>query len=190
MRDVHHHAEAIHFAHDVFAKIGEAIVNSFVSGRIGPFVVSAVSEGHVANAKAGKLTKHGKIAVDHVAAFYTHERSDLTFLFRFANFGGGGGQYDVAWMLTHLFAYRIDLLESAAHRFGAGDFARDPNRKENRVEAAFFHTRDINAAGIGALAEIELAIQKALRGVVVGVHDDGRKMQLAGFLRNGDSGEG
>ena len=96
--------------------------------------------------------------------------------------GGGGGQHDVTWMLAHLFADRIDLLKGALHGFGAGNFAGNPDRKENRVQAAFLHARNIDAAGISALTEIEFAIEKALRGVVVSVHHNGRKMEFARFL--------
>src|ERR1700722_11886729 len=99
------------------------MVNRFVGGRIRPFVVSTVRKGHVADPQPGELSQYGEITVDHVAAFHTHERSDPAFRFCFANFRGSSGQYDVARMLTHLFAHGVDLLESAPYRFGAGNFA-------------------------------------------------------------------
>ena len=52
--DIDDDAEAIHFADDILAEIGEAVVCGLVGGGIGPIVIFHVREGHVANAESGE----------------------------------------------------------------------------------------------------------------------------------------
>ncbi len=173
VRNVHHHTEAVHFAHDILAEIAQAIVHGLVSGGIGPLVIAAVRQGHVADTERRETAQHAKVAVNHGAAFNTHERGDLAFFVRFANFPRGGGQHDVMRMLANLFAHGINLLQRLMHRFRSGNLAGNPDGEKNGAEPAFFHARNIYAAVGGALAEIEFAVEKALRGVIVRVYYDG-----------------
>ena len=82
-------------------------------------------------------------------------------------------------MFAHLIAHRIDLIERVLHRLGSGDFARHPDRKENRAESALLHARNVDAARRVARAEVEIAVHQALGRVVVSIHHDRVKMQLA-----------
>jgi hypothetical protein len=75
-------------------------------------------------------------------------------------------------------------MESALDSFGSSDLARHPNRKKDRAEAAFLHPWDVDAAPGIAASEIEIAIEKALCGVVVRIHDDRGKVELAGAGRD------
>src|SRR5260370_17426544 len=85
-------------------------------------------------------------------------------------------------MLADLFAYSVDLNEGALNGFGTGDFARHPDGEKDRAEISFAHARDVDAAGSAACAEVELSIEEALCRVVMRVHHDGRKMQLASLF--------
>ena len=91
---------------------------------------------------------------------------------------------NVVGMLANLLAHGVDLYQGAVHGFGAGHFAGDPDGKENRAEIAFAHARNVDAARRAARAKIEFAVEKTLRRVVVRIHDDRGKMQLARFLGN------
>src|SRR6266404_2189818 len=44
--------------------------------------------------------------------------------------------------------------------------------------------RNVNATRGAARSQIEFSVEKALRRVIVRIHDDGRKVQLARLLRN------
>src|SRR5215470_9546167 len=83
-------------------------------------------------------------------------------------------------MSAHLFAYGFDLDIRAMNGLGPGDLARDPNGEKDRTEATLAHTRDVDAAQGIACSNVELAVEKALRCVVMCVDDDGGEMQLPG----------
>src|SRR5205823_9109650 len=178
--NVHNDAEAVHFAHDVFAKIREAVVNALVGGGIRPLVVAAVRQGHVAHAEAGKFAQRVEVGVDHVPAFDAHQSGDLALFVSGADFGGGGGQGEFFRVSAHLLANCLNLRDCAVHGFGSRDFAGNPDRKENRVQAAFAHAWKINAAVVVSFSNVKLSIEEALGCVVVGIHNDRGEMQ---FLR-------
>ncbi len=134
---------------------------------------------HVAHTERGVGAQHSKVAGDHVSAFDAHKRGNLATLVRFADFRSGCGQRDFIRMFAHLFAHSVNLVERMLDRFRPGNLAGDPNRKENRAEPAFLHARNVDAAARAPLPEIEIAVQKPLRCVVMGVHNNRRKVQLA-----------
>lgn len=51
MRKIGEHAEPVHFVDDFFAEFGEAVMERFVGGGIGPVDVFGVGQGHVARAE-------------------------------------------------------------------------------------------------------------------------------------------
>ncbi len=61
MGNVHHDAEPVHFTDDLLPEVRKAIVNRLVRGRVGPFVVAAVSESHVTDAQGRVAAQHPKI---------------------------------------------------------------------------------------------------------------------------------
>src|SRR6266850_3512347 len=87
-------------------------------------------------------------------------------------------------MLANLFADRINLDQRAVHGFGASYLARNPDGKENCAQIPFAHAWNVKAARGAARSQIELSVEEALRRVIVRIHDDGRKVQLARLLRN------
>src|SRR5207302_11324362 len=78
----------------------------------------------------------------------------------------------------------VDLNNSAVDRIRAGDLAGHPNGKENGTEVAFPHARNVDAPGSATRPQVEFAVKKALRRVVVRVHDDGPEVQPACPFRN------
>jgi hypothetical protein len=87
-------------------------------------------------------------------------------------------------MLADLLADSADLIESFLDSLRSGDFAGNPDGKENRAEVAVAHARDVDAAVGVADAQVELVVEQALRGVVVRVDDDRRKVKFLGTLGN------
>jgi hypothetical protein len=84
----------------------------------------------------------------------------------------------------------IDLVESFLNRKRAHSAAINPDGKENGVHATFAHAGDVDVTRGIALAEVEIAGEEALGGVVVGVGDDGGEMKSVGLLGDGVSGSG
>src|SRR6266436_5404174 len=121
-----------------------------------------------------------------MAALDAHERGDLALLAGFSNFSRRRGQNHIVRMLADLLADRVNLDQRAVHGLGAGHLAGDPDGKENCAQIAFAHARKVNAARGAARSQIEFSVEEALRGVIVRVYDDGRKVQLASLLRNAD----
>ena len=68
--------------------------------------------------------------------------------------------------------------------------AINPDGKEDGVHTAFAHAGDVDVARGIALAEVEIAGEEALGGVIVSIHDDGGKMESASLLGNGVGGSG
>ncbi len=185
VRDVDHHAEAVHFQDDLFAEISEAVVRRRVGGGIGPLGVAHVREGHVANAESSVGAKHGEVVVDHVATFDAHKRGDFALLLGGADFVGGGGEDEIIGMLADGFADCVDLVDGFLDGFGTDGFAGDPDGEEDGVEATFAHARDVDVAVGVARADVEGGIEKTLRGVIVSVDDDGGGVEFFCFVGNG-----
>ena len=185
VRDVHHHPQAIHFAHHLLAEIGQPVVRGLVRGSIRPIRVHRMSQRHVTHAQREELVQVRERVVDHVPALDAHQHGDFTSGLRAANFLGGGAQHQVIRVPQHSFAHRCNLIERALHRRRPGDRPRNPYREKNRAEPAFAHARDVHAAVRVPHTEIEFRIQQPLRGVVVRIHHNGLRMQFARRRRNG-----
>ena len=75
----------------------------------------------------------------------------------------------------------FDLFFGTLDGDGAADLAGHPDGEKDRVNAALFHARNIDASLFVARGEIEVAVDEPLCGVGVGVDDDGGEMKLAGL---------
>jgi hypothetical protein len=84
----------------------------------------------------------------------------------------------------NVFAHQVDLVERFFHRRRAHNFSVNPDGKENGVHAAFAHARNVDVPIRVTFADVEGVREEALRGVVVRVQHDGRKMQRTSMLRN------
>ena len=92
VRHVYEHAQAVHLAHDLFAKIAQTVVLLLATTRVGPVVCVVPRQCHVANAKTIKLPQRRERVLDRVTAFNTHQRSNLSLLLSAANVRGGSGK--------------------------------------------------------------------------------------------------
>ncbi len=196
MRDVDHHTEPVHFADDVLAKRGQAVVRRLVGRGIGPVVVLEVRQRHIANAERGEVPQLAHVVVDHVPALDAHQRRDLLLGGGTPDLGGSRGQHEIVGMSPHGFANGVDLIVGTLHRDRTGDIAGHPDREEQPVHPAVLHARDVDVAVAVALADVEARIEDhALRGIGVGIDDDraavnGGRLRLAGGERgNGDESE-
>ena len=81
-------------------------------------------------------------------------------------------------MLVHLLANSIDQIESALDGGWARQSCRTPDREKYRAEAAFAHSRNIDAAQRVVMTEIEILEEKSLRRIVVGIHHDRAEVNL------------
>src|ERR1700691_4006649 len=88
-------------------------------------------------------------------------------------------------MQTDLAANGFNLFQRPLNRRRPGNAPGYVDGEKDRVEAAFAHARNVNAAVRVARAEIKFGIEQTLRGVVVSVHDDRAEMQVVSFLGNG-----
>ena len=189
VRDVDEDALAIHFADDVFAEVGEAIVRGLVGGGVGPLVIFEMREGHVANAESGVDADHADVVADHVAAFDAHEDGDFFLGVGAANVVGGSGEEQIVGMIADGVANGVDLVESFLDGGWALDAGVDEDGEEQGVEAAFAHAGDVDVAAAGvALGEVVVLGREELGGVGVGVEDDGREMELTGVVGGGIGG--
>ena len=189
VRDVHDDAKAVHFADDVLAEIGEAVVLGLVGGGIGPIGVAHVRERHVTNTESGEGAEDSEIVGDHVAAFDTDEGGDFVLGVGCADFVGSGGEDEIVGMLANGFADGVDLIESLLDGLRAGDLAGNPDGEEEGGEAAIAHARDVYAAVGVASGEIEFGVEEALGGVVVGVDDNGGEVEGFGFVGESVGGQ-
>ena len=77
--DVDHHAEGVHFADDVAAEGGEAVVAPGVSGPedVGQVVGVGPGEGHVTDAEAVEVAEAVERIFNGVAAFDAEEEGEI-----------------------------------------------------------------------------------------------------------------
>jgi len=128
--DVHDDAETVHFADDILAEGGEAVVFGLGGGGIGPLVVLHVGEGHVTDAESGEGAEDGEIVAHHVATFDTDEGGDFVLGAGGTDFGGGSGEDEIVGIFADGFADGIDLIEGLLDGVGAEDFAGDVDGEE------------------------------------------------------------
>ena len=124
---------AIHFADDLLAEIGEAVVRGLVGGRIRPIVVEEMSERHITNAERGEGAKGAEIIVNHMTALDTHQNGDFAVGMGAAHFFSSGSQREIFRMENDLAADGVNLINGALDGFRAGDAAGNPNREKDRA---------------------------------------------------------
>ena len=182
VRDVDHHAEAIHLVDDVFAEVGEAILGVLdvgivdVAGGVGPVVGVGPGEGHVADAEAVVVAQEAERIFDGVAAFDAHERGELVFAMGALDVFGGIRHHHLVGMFGGLLQDGVDEVEGAAGVVAFVEFGLDPDGEEFRAEVALLRGGEVEIAAVEGLGEVVMVVEHALRGVGVGVDDDGGVM--------------
>jgi hypothetical protein len=74
------------------------------------------------------------------------------------------------------------LVEGFLHGWRASDRSEHPDGEKLRIEAAFAHAGDIHVAVRMTRTEIEFPVEQALRGIGMGIQDDGGKVQFVSAL--------
>jgi len=75
VRDIHHHAQAIHLVNNILAEVAEPVFGVGncgvvdIAGRIGPTVGVRPGKGHVTHAEAVVIAQQAKAVLNGVAAF-------------------------------------------------------------------------------------------------------------------------
>ena len=189
VRDVDHHAQAVHLEHNLLAEIGEAVVVLDlgvvdVAGGVGPFVGVRPGERHVAHAEPVVIAQQVHVVLDRVAAFDAHERGEFVLAMGALDVGHGEGHHHAVGMMRRLLVDGIDEIERVAGEVALVSIGVDPDGKELRAEvaAAGFVEADVpRVIGIGR-ADVEVFVEKTLGRVGVGVDHDG------GFLNRASLG--
>ena len=135
MREVHHHAQAIHLAHNFFAERGQAVMLGLVAGGIGPIGVLGVRQRHVTRAERVGHAQHGQRVVDRVAAFHADERGDLPLAMNPLDVGGRQRQFERVGIMRHHLMDHVNLLEHRLHRGRPGGDGGDIHRPELGADA-------------------------------------------------------
>ena len=180
MRNIHHHAHAVHFEHHLLAEIGEpVVVRDFgivdVAGRVGPLVGIRPAQGHVANAQPVVVAEQMNVIFDRVAAFDSHQCCQLLLFVCALNVVYRECHHHAVRVARRLFIHRIDHVEGGFGEMPAGCFGVGPDRKEFRAQVAGASLVEADVPDILwiSVADIETFVKKTLRSVSVGVHNDG-----------------
>src|SRR5581483_11483685 len=95
-------------------------------------------------------------------------------------------------MMGSLFVDRVNQVECSPREVSLIGIRIDPNGEEFGPKisgAGFVEAQIAGVVGI-AVSEIEVLVDKTLRRIGVGIHDNRRIMNGAGFWRGGDLGGG
>ena len=153
VRDVDQHAEPVHLAHHLAPERRQPAVRRGVGRRVGPVVVLAVSERHVADAERIVGAQRAEAVLERLAVLHAEERGDLALLPGALDVGGAGGEEEGVRVGVDHPAGELDLLELGARRVrqsrgdeDAPELARDP---------ALAEPRDVGVDGRAALAQVD-----------------------------------
>jgi hypothetical protein len=151
--------------------------------RIGEFVSVRPGDRHVADAETVEVAEHPHVIFDGVAAFDTQERRELVLAVGALDVGSAEGHHHTVGMTGGLFVNRIDEVESMAGEVALIGFGLDPNGEELRAEIASPGLVEANVAYVlGVLgADVIVLVEEALRGVGVGIDDNGGVVDLVGL---------
>jgi hypothetical protein len=144
-----------------------------VAGAVGPVVGVGPGEGHVADAERVVLAQQGERVLDGVAALDAHERGELVLAMGLLDAFGRGDELDLVGMFGDLLLDGVDQLQGAAGVLALVEGGLDPDGEELGAQVALVDGVEVEVAAVERVGEVEVLIEKALRGVGVGVDDDG-----------------
>src|SRR5207245_11686140 len=96
VRDIDHHAEAVHLEHNLLAELGEAVVmlNLWVvdvAGGVRPLIGVRPGKRHVAYAEAVVVAQQTHVVFNRVPAFDAHQGGEFVFAVGALDVGHGKG---------------------------------------------------------------------------------------------------
>ena len=198
VRNVHHHPQAVHFAHYLASKLRQAVVVfdgrvGLVGLRIRPIVRVHVSERHVAHSEAVEIPQRRQAVLDGMSTFDAHERGDFPLPGNPPDIGGRAGHLERVRITIDLIEHDADHVEcppGSAAAFGRSfvhEAGAHVNREKLRIDSAGFHSAQVRLGLhrsiriVATVAEQETVIEHGRSDIVVRVDDDGLAMQPFGF---------
>ena len=178
VRDIDHHAEAVHLLNDLFAEGCESVVVGDggvvdVAGGVGPVVGVGPGEGHVADAETVVVAQEAEVVLDGVAALDAHQDGELSALVCGEDLVGGEAELQLVGGFADLLKCAVDEREGAVRGLFRGVLAGvDPDGEELCVEVALLRGVVVQHAAVERIGEVPVLIDEALRRVRVGVDDD------------------
>ena len=177
VREVDEHAEPVHLADELAARLVQPAPARGVGRGVGPGVRVRVRERDVADAPPGDRAQDVGVGLERVAALEPEEHGDAALAGEPADVGGRPGDLG-AVERGHL---ALDLVEHGRRpgrrRRPLAVVLAHEEREERGVEPALGHPRevDVGAAGLRrvALAERVPVVEHERRRVDVAVDDDG-----------------
>src|SRR6185437_2741113 len=117
VRNIDHHAQTIHFTHDVLAEIREAVVMFYrrivdIARGVRPIVRIRMREGHVPHSQRIVVAQKAEIVFNRMAALYTDQRRDLVALVRCNDLIRRGAKSEIVWISCNdIVANGVDHIE-------------------------------------------------------------------------------
>ena len=179
MRDVNHHAQAVHLADDREAAFVQAVPLRHGAAGIGVVAGPVVGgELHGAHAQAVHLANHGWVAIQIEAAFDIEHGRDFSSRMNALDLRGVAGDFDAAAIALDLFDGGIQHAQRLSGLQAGGIVVfRHEDGKEERSQTAFAGPRQVELAVRFALADIAAVIELAVHGMNVAIEDECAGMQ-------------
>ena len=179
MRDIDHHAEAVHLVDHVFAELGQPLLGVGdgrvvdVSGAVGPAIGIGPGERHVTHAERIVLPQQCERVLNGVPALNAHERGKLVLAVGKLYALRRRNKHYLVRMLGHLLLHRVDQHQRAPRILAFVKRGLHPDGKELRSQISLVDRLQVEIAAAQRIAHVEVFIDKALRGVGVGIDHDG-----------------
>ncbi len=178
VRNVDHHAEAVHLEHDLLTEIGKAVVVLHfrvvdVARGIGPLVGVRPRKCHVTHAEAIVITQHVHIVLDRVPTFNAHERGELVLAVSALDVGDRESHHHAIGMVRRLLINRINQIESVLGEMALVRLWLNPYGEKFRTEISSpcFVETDVSDVVWVRRTDVEVLVEKTLWRVGVGIDD-------------------
>ena len=188
MRNIHHHAQAIHFEHYLLAEVGQPVVMlDFgivdISGGVRPFIGIGPAQGHVADTEAIVVAEEVHVVLNGVPALNTHQGRQLVFFVSAFDVGNAEGHHHAIGMPGGFLVDGVDQVEGMLREMSLVGLRLYPDREEFRTQisrACLVETDLADVLRIRA-AKVEVALQETLRRVGVRVDHNGGVVNREGL---------
>src|SRR5215213_3567474 len=177
VRDVDHHSQTVHLAHDTFSKLIEPTRGAgIVAGRTGPTRTHTPRRRHVSHTHIVVALYIFEPVIDRVTTFESHQSRDFAFTRGAPYVGSGSGQHPRLRMLFGEGTYRGDLIVCSLHgarSATAKQLRLHPDREKLRVQPAGLCAYRVKVAVGQLLLNIDVLVKQSLRGIDVHIDRDG-----------------
>ena len=189
MREIDHHAHAVHLSHHLATKGGEATVREAVliaagTGAGTDGVVAVVAKGHIHHAPTAEMADEAEVVADGIAVLDAQHDGLASLLLEEVEVVGGTGD---GHMRRVAGSDGLDAVEQAL-RPGqggrvivvAGEILLDVGHHDGGVEAAVGHIGQVDEDALVAGVEIDMLVEEHGR-VAMGVEGEMGVVELPGM---------